>query len=69
VRAVSERVNGWWVACRPTVELVELRNVVQCALLVVRCAIQRKESRGLHYTADYAYRDNEHFLADTIIVR
>lgn len=29
-------------------------------LLVVRCAILSKESRGLHYTADYAYRDNEY---------
>src|SRR4051794_29305469 len=69
LRAVSERVNGWWAAARPTPELVELRNVVQCALLVVRCAILRKESRGLHFTADYAYRDSEHWLRDTIVVR
>jgi L-aspartate oxidase len=69
LRAVSERVNGWWAAARPSPELVELRNVVQCALLVVRCAILRKESRGLHFTADYAYRDNEHWLRDTIVVR
>jgi len=44
-------------------------NAVQCALLVVRCAQQRKESRGLHVAADYAYRDNEHWLRDTIVVR
>ena len=69
LRAVSERVNGWWAAARPSPELVELRNVVQCALLVVRCALQRKESRGLHFTADYPYRDNEHWLRDTIVVR
>jgi succinate dehydrogenase/fumarate reductase flavoprotein subunit len=29
----------------------------------------RKESRSLHLTADYAYRDNEHWLRDTIVVR
>ena len=63
---VRERL---WAASRPTPELVELRNVIQTALLVVRCASSRKESRGLHYTVDHPYRDNEHWLRDTIIVR
>jgi len=69
LRAVSERVNGWWASTRPNPELVELRNVVQTALLIVRCALLRKESRGLQFTADYPYRDNEHWLRDTIVVR
>ncbi|HEX2201685.1 MAG TPA: L-aspartate oxidase [Longimicrobium sp.] len=69
VRRLAEYVNALWAAARPTVELVEVRNMIQTALLVVRCAIARKESRGLHYTLDHPYRDNEHFLADTIIVR
>ncbi|HEU0052097.1 MAG TPA: FAD-binding protein, partial [Longimicrobium sp.] len=69
VRRLAEHFNAVWAASRPTVELVELRNMIQAALLVTRCAIQRKESRGLNYNTDHPHRDNEHFLADTIVVR
>ena len=34
-------------------ELCELRNIITCAYLVVKCAMIRKESRGLHFTTDY----------------
>ena len=30
-----------------------MRNLLQTAELIVRCAVERKESRGLHYSADY----------------
>jgi len=69
LRTLSEQANGWWATARPSAELVELRNVIQTALLIVRCASQRAESRGLHFNEDHPYRDNEHALRDTIIVR
>ncbi|HST58651.1 MAG TPA: hypothetical protein VLK84_08185, partial [Longimicrobium sp.] len=69
LRRISLRVNGIWAESAPTSDLVELRNLIQTALLVVRCALLRKESRGLHYTIDHAFRDNEHCLRDTIVVR
>ncbi|HEX7120456.1 MAG TPA: L-aspartate oxidase [Longimicrobiales bacterium] len=48
-------------------KLLELRNLVDTALLVVRSARRRRESRGLHHNVDHPYRDNEHFLRDTIL--
>lgn len=39
------------------------------ALLIVRCARRRRESRGLHYTESYPWRDNERFLRDTVVSR
>ncbi len=48
-------------------EAVEVRNLACVAQLIVQCALQRHESRGLHFNEDYPYRDNERFLRDTVI--
>ncbi len=39
-------------------EICELRNIINTAYLVIKFAMQRKESRGLHYTIDYPKRNN-----------
>ena len=39
--------------------LIELRNLVMVSEMIVRCAMQRKESRGLHYTLDYPELSSE----------
>lgn len=48
--------------------VLELRNLAEVAQLIVHSARLRRESRGLHYTLDYPYRDNERHLRDTVLV-
>jgi L-aspartate oxidase len=53
----------------PTPELMELRSLVDTALLIVESARRRRESRGLHFNPDHPHRDNERFLRDTLLCR
>lgn len=60
-----EETEEFYRKTKLSVKLCELRNVIQVAYLVVKSAMQRKESRGLHYTTDYPDHSDE--LKDTIL--
>jgi L-aspartate oxidase len=53
VNLLKQETEDYYGHFRVTPDLVELRNLVVVAELIVRSALARKESRGLHYTLDY----------------
>lgn len=50
---LRQEVTDYYAHFRVTPDLIELRNLVEVADLIVRSALSRRESRGLHFTRDY----------------
>jgi L-aspartate oxidase len=66
IRTLREEVADYYGHFRVTPDLIELRNLLECADLIVRSALHRHESRGLHFTLDYP--DMLPQAVDTILV-
>lgn len=53
IRLLEREIEEFYSHFRVSNDLIELRNLVVTAELIVRCALKRKESRGLHFSRDY----------------
>ena len=60
-----EETEDFYKKTKLSVPLCELRNLIQVAYIVIKSAMERKESRGLHYTTDYPNHSN--ILTETIL--
>lgn len=64
---LRQEINDYYRQHHISNDLLELRNLADIAELIITSALQRKESRGLHYTLDYPEMDNTQPPQDTII--
>ncbi len=53
IEMLKNEISEYYQDYKVSKNLIELRNLVLVSEMIVRCAMQRKESRGLHYTLDY----------------
>ena len=68
IALLKEEVHEYYWRYLITRDLLELRNIITVAELIVSCAASRRESRGLHYTIDYPNADPK-LARDTVIKR
>ncbi|MBU2985926.1 L-aspartate oxidase [Saccharophagus degradans] len=66
IKLLQKEINDYYSNYKVSNDLIELRNLAVAAELIIRSAIQRRESRGLHYSLDYP--ELSPIAQDTILV-
>ncbi|MGA2623648.1 MAG: L-aspartate oxidase [Bacteroidota bacterium] len=67
INFIMEEVEAFYKRTKVVEDLIELRNLATVGDLIIRSALSRKESRGLHYMTDYPERDDTSWLHDTLL--
>ena len=66
IQLIKNELENFYKKTKVNRELIELRNMALISFLIIKSALRRKESRGLHYNTDYPHT-NKKYLKDTII--
>ncbi|MFA5405293.1 MAG: L-aspartate oxidase, partial [Ignavibacteria bacterium] len=69
IKMMKKEIKEFYNRTKVTVELLELRNLALVAYIIIKSALNRNESRGLHFMLDFPERDDVNFLKDTIITK
>ncbi len=69
LRNLQDEIQEFYWGYKVTIDILELRNLVSVAALIVDSALARKESRGLHFTLDYPETDPRLAQVDTVLRR
>lgn len=67
VRLLREEIDQYYWDFLVTPDLLELRNLATVAELSIRCAMARRESRGLHFNLDHPKADDKGWLRATVL--
>ncbi len=69
IENIQNEILSYYWDFKVSPDLIELRNIAVVAELIIKCAMHRKESRGLHYTLEYPEKNDKKWLKDTVLRR
>ncbi len=69
IEIIQKEIKEYYWNFKVTADLIELRNIAIVAELIIKSAMHRKESRGLHYNIEYPERNDRLWNKDTVMRR
>jgi len=67
IEMIQHEIEEYYWDFKITADLIELRNLATVAELIIKSALMRKESRGLHYNLWYPDKDDANYLVSTLL--